>query len=276
MGIRAKIELCHLAFPNTSNVLSFLKYDISTTIIRYFFRRLRRAMATMLEHPSTIKSLEPDTQFVIPAATVWSNPSHITCKEDDFPPEALRTKQGSEKTANLPLDQELRPQVGPKSRPRRGSKIQPSHDAVSPERARYLERNRVAANKCRLKKKQEREEIQRMLQKETAKRNTLLAEVKKLKEETWRLKNGVFAHAKCGDHRINLQLTKMTQKLLEKSSLQCPSVLDITFSDTSEGGMKTDEEGLKTDLSTISPASSVDDTATCAEIFDWYIDLPNM
>ncbi|KAJ5981346.1 hypothetical protein N7522_013767 [Penicillium canescens] len=179
-------------------------------------------MATMLEHPSTIKSLEPDTQFVIPAATVWSNPSHITCKGDDFPPEALHTKQGSEKTANLPLNQELRPQVEPKSRPRRGSKIQPSQDAVSPERARYLERNRIAANKCRLKKKQECEEIQRMLQKETAKRNALLAEVKKLKEETWRLKNGVFAHAKCGDHRINLQLTKMTQQLLEKSSLQCP------------------------------------------------------
>ncbi|KAJ6034436.1 uncharacterized protein N7446_009186 [Penicillium canescens] len=233
-------------------------------------------MATMLEHSSTIKSLEPDTQFVIPAATVWSNPSHITCKGDDFPPEDLRTKQGSEKTANLLLNQELRPQVEPKSRPRRGSKIQPSQDAVSPERARYLERNRIAANKCRLKKKQEREEIQRMLQKETAKRNALLAEVKKLKEETWRLKNGVFAHAKCGDHRINLQLTKMTQQLLEKSSLLCPSVLDITFSDTSDGGMKTDEEGLKTNLSTVSPASSVDDTATCAEIFNCYIDLPNM
>jgi hypothetical protein len=62
----------------------------------------------MLEHPSTIKSLEPDTQFVIPAATVWSNPSRITCKEDGFPLEALCTKQGSEKAANLPLNQELR------------------------------------------------------------------------------------------------------------------------------------------------------------------------
>lgn len=226
-------------------------------------------MGTILEHPSTIQPLEPDTQFVIPAATVWSNPSHITCKEDDLLPEALRAKQGSEKTVNLPLNQELGPQVGPKKR-RRGSKIQPPQD-VSPERARYLERNRIDANKCRLKKKQEREEIQRMLQKEIAKRNTLLAEVKNLKEETWRLKNGVFAHAKCGDHRINLQLTKMTQKLLETSSLQClsSSVSDITSSDRSE-------QGLKTDLSTASPASLVDNTSTCAEIFDCYIDLPNM
>lgn len=222
-------------------------------------------MATMLEHPSTIRSLEPDTQFVIPAATVWSNPSHITCKEDDLLSEALRTKQVSEKAANLQLNQELRSQVGPNKR-RRGSK--PLQD-VSPERARYLERNRIAANKCRLKKKQEREEIQRMLQKEMDKRNTLLAEVKKLKEETWRLKNGVFAHAKCGDHRINLQLTKMTQKLLESRSLQClsSSVSDITSSDRSE-------EGLKTDLSTASPAPVMDDTSTCAEIFDCYVDLP--
>jgi hypothetical protein len=36
--IRAKVErLCHLTFPNASNVLSFLKYDLSTTITRYLF-----------------------------------------------------------------------------------------------------------------------------------------------------------------------------------------------------------------------------------------------
>lgn len=218
----------------------------------------------MLEHPSTITLLEPDTQFVIPAATVWSNSSNITCKEEDFLFEALRNKNDNENAANHPLNQDSRLQVGPKMR-RRGSKVQGPQDVVSPQRARYLERNRVAASKCRLKKKQELEEIQRALNKETTKRNTLLAEVNKLKEEIWQLKNRVFAHAKCGDHRINLQLRKMTQKLLESRLLHCPSssVSDITSSDRST------EELMKTELSTASPASlTVDDTVTYAEVFD--------
>jgi hypothetical protein len=36
----------------------------------------------------------------------------------------------------------------------------------------------------------------------------LLAEVNGLKEEVWQLTNRVFAHAKFGDHRINLQPTE--------------------------------------------------------------------
>lgn len=74
---------------------------------------------------------------------------------------------------------------------RRGSKTQHSQEAVTPGRgAGYLERNRVAANRCRLKKKQESEEIQRILHRETTKGDTLLAEINKLKEEVWWSKTG--------------------------------------------------------------------------------------
>lgn len=238
-------------------------------------------MATILEHPSTITPSEPDTQFVIPAATVWSNSSHFTSKEEEPTSkdqvllcQALRTKQASKTTINIPLNQESRPRVGPNKR-RCGSKVQPPGDVDSPKRARYLERSRVAANKCRLRKKHEQDKMQHALNEATAKRNTLLAEVNKLKEEVWQLKNSVFAHAECGDHRIDLQLSKMTQKLLESSSSQCPSssVSEISSSDGWTG------KGKRTNLSTASPVSlAVDDTVTYPEdtfdVFDCYIDLP--
>ncbi|OQD79044.1 hypothetical protein PENANT_c065G11360 [Penicillium antarcticum] len=217
-------------------------------------------MPTMLELPITIRSLEPDTQFVNPAATVWPNASHLTRNNDGLLPAALETKQGSKTAVNLPSNPESEPSVEP-NKQRRGSKIQVPQD-VTPERARYLERNRVAANRSRLKKKQQHEQIQHILCKETKKRETLLAEVNKLREEIWRLKNGVFAHARCGDHQINLQLAKMTQNILGSSLLR-PSGFDRP-------------EKASSDLPIASPAFLVRDTVTCAELFDCRIDLPDM
>ncbi|KAJ5982254.1 hypothetical protein N7451_012354 [Penicillium sp. IBT 35674x] len=74
-------------------------------------------------------------------------------------------------------------QVGPNKR-RRCPKVHPPGDVASPARARRLERNRLAANKCRLKKKREQLEIQHALNEATSKRNTLLAGVNASKEET--------------------------------------------------------------------------------------------
>ncbi|KAJ5320051.1 hypothetical protein PENANT_c025G10678 [Penicillium antarcticum] len=218
-------------------------------------------MTTMLEAPITIQYLEPDTQFVNPAAIVWSNASHITCNKDGLLAEPLKPDQGSKATTNSPSSPELKPHVG-LNRQRRGSKLQSHKEGLTPERARYLERNRVAANKCRLKKKQECEKIQHILDRETTKRETLLAEAKELKEEVWQLKNMVFAHARCGDEQINRQLTKMTQNVLKSSSLQCSAL------------SRPEEKDL--DLSIASP-SLVHDTVTCAEFFDdSYIDLPDV
>jgi hypothetical protein len=49
--------------------------------------------------------------------------------------------------------------------------------------------------------------IQLILHKEAPKRNTLLAEVNNIKEETWQFKNA----RKMRGHRINVQLTNMTK-----------------------------------------------------------------
>ena len=208
-------------------------------------------MATILEQPSTITLSESDSQFVVTADTVWSNPSHFISKQYQLLSQPLHANFGGEDTGSLLLKQLFRPEVGPNKR-RRCSKAQSPGDVVSPERSRYLERNRIASNKCRLKKKHEQLKIQHALNDATSKRNALRAEVNGLKEVVWQLKNRVFAHAKCGDHRINLQLTEMTRKLLlESSSLRRPSssLSNILFSDGSMG------EGTATALSTASPVS---------------------
>lgn len=129
-------------------------------------------------------------------------------------------------------------------RSRRPSKASSQDDHISPQRAKHLERNRIAANKCRIKKKKEHQQIQYALHDESARRDSLLAEVGCLKEEIWRLKNQVFSHVKCEDHQINTQLARMTQNVLQSSpgQAQCPSP---TFSmSTQSDGSSGIEAGL--------------------------------
>lgn len=135
------------------------------------------------------------------------------------------------------------------NRPQRPSKSQTQQEETTPQRARHLERNRVAANKCRMKKKKEHAQIQSTLNDESARRDSLLAEVGYLKEEIWHLKNQVFAHAKCDDHQINTQLAKMTQSVLQSSpgQLQCPSP---TFSMSTKSD---DSSGIESRLAPVVP-----------------------
>ncbi|KAJ5473455.1 transcriptional regulator family: bZIP [Penicillium sp. IBT 31633x] len=91
---------------------------------------------------------------------------------------------------------------------------QSSPHGVNPERAKHLERNRIAANKCRERKKREHKQIERRLSDETEKKDLLIAQLNCLREEVWDLKNIIFQHAECEDHQINMQLAKMTQTVL--------------------------------------------------------------
>ena len=96
-----------------------------------------------------------------------------------------------------------------------------------------------------------------------------------MKEEVWQLTNRVFAHAKFGDHRINLQPTEMTHKLLlESSSLRrpCSYISNILSSDGSMG------EGTATAQSTASPVSLAADGIVArpediSNAFDFYFNL---
>ncbi|KAJ6125135.1 hypothetical protein N7471_012452 [Penicillium samsonianum] len=96
--------------------------------------------------------------------------------------------------------------------------VSPTSNPISPGRAKHLERNRVAANKCRERKKREHKQIERRLTDETEKKDILLAQLNVLREEVWDLKNLIFQHAECQDHQINHQLARMTQTVLQGPS----------------------------------------------------------
>lgn len=192
----------------------------------------------------------------------------------------MRDKQKPKTTMKSPYtDTEFKPQPQPATHTRRPSKPQVSRENVSPERAKHLERNRIAANKCRLKKKKEHLQIQSVLNNETAKRDTLLAEVDFLKEEIWHLKNRVFEHAKCDDQQINLQLVRMTQSVLEENpnALPCPSPT-FSVSTCSDGSLVVDG-GMDTNGS-VSATLPMEETPAYEGysdgIFDSFVDVPTM
>ncbi|KAJ5346843.1 uncharacterized protein N7506_000096 [Penicillium brevicompactum] len=115
--------------------------------------------------------------------------------------------------------------------------------SVAQSGAKHLERNRIAASRCRERKKREYEQIERRLSDETEKKELLLAQLNCLKEEVWDLKNIIFQHAECEDHRINVQLAKMTQTVLNNQSMQEPSI-----SPTSSNGSYSDESVAVNDV----------------------------
>jgi len=72
------------------------------------------------------------------------------------------------------------------------------HDETPDEkRSRLLERNRIAAAKCRQKKKQAQESLQQQASDLTQKNTTMHSLVNDLREEALKLKNQLLAHSTC-------------------------------------------------------------------------------
>ena len=116
-------------------------------------------------------------------------------------------------------------------KPRNNTRRRVPRDSISPERARHLERNRVAANKCRLKRKEEQQQIESTLDIESEKREKLMAEVDFLREQLWILKNEIFTHTECGDGKINQQLLQnVTSNALQESNNSLGSSPSASFS----------------------------------------------
>ena len=91
-----------------------------------------------------------------------------------------------------------------------------------PERAKrekFLERNRLAASKCRQKKKEHTQQLEARYKEQSDKKEQLIMEISRLRSEILGLKNEVLRHAQCGDEPIKLHLAQM--------------VKNITYNDTS-------------------------------------------
>jgi hypothetical protein len=81
---------------------------------------------------------------------------------------------------------------------------------ISAKREKHREQNRIAARRCSIKKKQEHQQIQNTLHGETARYDSLIAEINTLHEEIWTLRRLVFAHTGCNDQRIRVSSSTVT------------------------------------------------------------------
>ncbi|KAJ5183277.1 hypothetical protein N7492_000893 [Penicillium capsulatum] len=210
----------------------------------------------------------PPTQVLPDPNSLWLSPLNL-CQSDE---DVLIGRLGEQRTrVGLDLDRGQNKSLSQSiPKPRRPSRAYISRDNVSSDRARHLERNRLAANKCRLKKKKENEQMQSILNDETARRQILFAEVNVLKEELWHLKNEVFAHANCDDQSINAQLALMRESVLgvSASALECPSpTFSVSTRSHSVAGI---DSGIAEDESNIADYYSLED------LFDGFIDSANL
>ena len=87
------------------------------------------------------------------------------------------------------------------------------------KRERFLERNRIAASKCRQKKKEHTQQLQSKYARLAEKKEDLLAEISHLRGEILHLKNEVLKHAQCGDEPIRLHLAQMVKKITASDSV---------------------------------------------------------
>lgn len=149
------------------------------------------------------------------------------------------------------------------TKPRQHTKKRVPRDEVSPERARHLERNRVAANKCRARRKEEQNQIQSLLESETEKREMLMAEVDSLREQAYELKDAIFTHARCGDGKINHHLEQMSRNVMQTAD-HPQAYPSPTFSSS----------GLSGDLATEDSAQKPVAERPDETIFDTFVNVP--
>lgn len=81
------------------------------------------------------------------------------------------------------------------------------------KREKFLERNRLAASKCRQKKKEHTMLLETRYKEQSDKKEKLMSEIARLRSDLLGLKNEVLKHAQCGDEPIKLHLAQMVKKI---------------------------------------------------------------
>jgi hypothetical protein len=85
------------------------------------------------------------------------------------------------------------------------------------KRAKFLERNRLAASKCRQKKKEHTQQLEVRFKEQSEKNAHLHKEIHELKSQALNLKNELLKHAQCNDEAIKLHLSHMVSKITENN-----------------------------------------------------------
>ncbi|OHE96748.1 bZIP transcription factor [Colletotrichum orchidophilum] len=104
----------------------------------------------------------------------------------------------------------------PRKKGRKGKA--PAQTDQDPKRDKFLERNRVAASKCRQKKKEWVSDLQETKQGLENQHAQLQMEYNGLVDEVTRMKNELMSHANCNDPNINLWLDNEARRFVQVSA----------------------------------------------------------
>jgi hypothetical protein len=95
------------------------------------------------------------------------------------------------------------------------------------KREKFLERNRLAASKCRQKKKAHTMLLETRYREQSDRKDGLVAEIARLRSEILGLKNEVLKHAQCGDEPIKLHLAQMVKKITYNDAAEFREPTDL-------------------------------------------------
>ncbi|KAL6691490.1 hypothetical protein J3F84DRAFT_164113 [Trichoderma pleuroticola] len=133
-------------------------------------------------------------------------------------PRSKRQKTAS--SAQAAIKQELQQEPPPPPPPSQKRKLARRGAAAKKEdaaqRSKNLERNRIAASKCRQKKKEWVLELEETKSGMELRHNSLRVEYFALLDEVTRIKNQLMAHAACNDPNINFWIEKEALRYVER------------------------------------------------------------
>ncbi|KAF3060718.1 Transcription factor atf21 [Trichoderma lentiforme] len=144
---------------------------------------------------------------------------NVDASTSEAQPRSKRQKTASSAQATT-IKQELQQEQPPPPPPSQKRKLARRGAAAKKEdaaqRSKNLERNRIAASKCRQKKKEWVLELEETKSGMELRHNSLRVEYFALLDEVTRIKNQLMAHAACNDPNINFWIEKEALRYVER------------------------------------------------------------
>ncbi|KAH8801693.1 hypothetical protein F5884DRAFT_757343 [Xylogone sp. PMI_703] len=132
----------------------------------------------------------------------------------DSPPLTRTTRKRGRPTAAAAAQAEGEPAPVKKTRQRKKKK-QPSKEEMENKRKKFLERNRLAASKCRSKRKDWTQALEQRYKELTVQHNQLVAEYEGVKAEIDCLKTQLMMHKSCNDESVQKWLQMEAERAVE-------------------------------------------------------------
>ncbi|RDW88641.1 hypothetical protein BP6252_00673 [Coleophoma cylindrospora] len=167
----------------------------------YFAQAFTSSMSVNMQAVEPKKTSQPDdSSRNIDGPTNNSRKRERSTEQDE--------KSGQEAASPPPV----------KKRRNRKPKKQPSEEEARLKREKFLERNRIAASKCRTKKKESTNELEDRLREYQAERKRMEYVLNELMCEIDKYKEMLQSHAGCGNRAIDTWLTASAEAIADEVS----------------------------------------------------------